>query len=342
MRSRSGSPAGSRSRPTIRDVAQAAGVSPAAVSYIVSGPSARAARISDETRTRILDAVAELGYEPNQSARTLRLQRTNRVLFLGSRITSLYSQVMARSIADGLGRFGLGLDIQIGTDAAHIRRAVRALEQSQADGLILETGDESLEVLRDAADRGHAIVAIGPSRPEPAFDVISNDDAPAIRDAMAHAVARGPRYVVLLSSYPEPREHRIRVALEHLRTLGLPDDAITVLHCRHDQVGVHDAALAFLPRLPRPLAVYAGADVSAIGVLWAAIGLGIRVPEELAIIGHGNTPETRITAPPLTTLGPVSVDFGKAADLIASRLADPALPGRHIAEPCQLTIRGSS
>ena len=331
-----------RRRPTMTDVARRAGVSPATVSYVVSGPRQRAARISEETRTRILDAVAELGYVPNQSARTLRLQRTNRVLFLGNRISSLYSQAMARSIEEGLTRHGLALDVQIGTDADHIRRAIGALEQSQADGLIVETGDDHLDLLRGAAARGQAIVAIGPSRPDPAFDVISNTDAPAIRDALTHLAARDPRHYVLLSASPEALEHRVVVAREHLRTLRTPDDAITLLRCPHDRVLAHDAALDLLPRLPLPVAVYAGADVAAIGFLWACLALRLEVPGQVAIVGHGNTSETRITVPPLTSLGPVDTDFSKAADLMATRLADRAQPGRHIAEPCQLSIRGSS
>ena len=331
-----------RSRPTIIDVARIAGVSPTTVSYVLSGPKERAERISEDTRIRVLAAVENVGYVANQSARTLRLRRTNRVLFLGSRITSLYSQVMAQSIAEGLAKHKLALDVQIGTGSDHINRSIRALEQSQADGLIIEAADEHLPKLRDAARRGHAIVAIGPGKPDDTLDIISNDDAPAIKEAMTRVVERGYRTFLLLSLHPDTEEPRIAVAHQQLDALGIPEENITVFHCPHDRVAAHGTAMKLLPRLARPVAVYAGSDVSAIGVLWACISLGLGVPVEVAIIGHGNSPETHITVPPLTSLGPVRSDFRKAADLMASRLKDRSLPGRHISEPYQLSIRGST
>lgn len=330
-------------RPTIVDVARIAGVSPTTVSYVLSGPKERAARISEETTTRILEVVREVEYVPNQSARTLRLQRTNQVLFLGSRITSLYSQVIASTIERALAAHNLALSVQIGSGSDHIQRAITILQQHQADGLIVETDDAFLPELRAAAAAGHAIVAIGPSNAEPAFDVMSNNDAPAIQAAMGHIVDRGYRHVALLSSIPNPlQEHRIAVAFNELLSLGLKEADITLRHCPHDRVGAYHAALTVVPNAPQPVAVYPGSDVSAIGVLWACHRMGVRMPDDVAIIGHGNSPETHITVPPLTSLGPVNSDFSKAAELMTSRLKDRSLPGRHISQPCQLYIRDSS
>jgi DNA-binding LacI/PurR family transcriptional regulator len=328
-------------RPTISDVARKAGVSRATVSYVISGPRERAARISEETTNRILDVVKELGYVPNQSARTLRLQRANRVLFLGSRLTSLYSQVMASSIEQGLQTHGLGLDVQMGSGEEPIRRAITTLEQGQADGLIAETSDEHLDTFSTAAANGLAIVVIGPNRTDPALDVMSIDDAPAISHAMRHASARGARHFLLLSGQVEWRNERTAVARQQLLDLGIDESRITLVHCPHDRIRAHETALDLLPDLPRPLAVYAGSDVSAIGVLWACYRLGVRVPDDVTIIGHGNTPETHVTVPSLTSIGPIRPDFSMAAALMASRLKDRAMPGRQINIPCQLTIRDS-
>jgi LacI family transcriptional regulator len=137
-------------------------------------------------------------------------------------------------------------------------------------------------------------------------------------------------------------DHRIQVALAKLRILGVPDTDITILYCPHDRVAAHDRALEFLRAMPQSVAVYGGSDVSAIGVLWAAQRLGLDVPGQVGILGHGNTSETRITVPAITSLGPVSDDFSEAAHLIRSRLRDRSLPGRHIAEPYQLTVRQST
>lgn len=331
-----------RARPTIVDVARAAGVSPTTVSYVVSGTAGRADRVSDATRERVLGVAAEIGYVPNQSARALRLQRSGRVIFLGGRFSSLYSQSIAETIEPALIRHGLALDVRVGADVVHIERAIMALDQKQADGLIVET-DDNLSLLRGAAERGHAIVAIGPGQPDPRLDVISHHNAPVIQQAMEHLVTRGFRHIVLMSRMTQPPwEHRITIAREHLLACGVPEGDITVVTCRHDRIAAHDAACRFLPELDGPVAVYAGSDVSAIGVLWATARLGLRVPDQVRIVGHGDTPEIGITVPRLTSLGPISTDFSGAADLIASRLADPALPGRHIVEPWRFSPREST
>ncbi len=331
-----------RSRPTILDVARSAGVSPTTVSYVLSGPKERASRISDDTAKRVRAAVAELGYVANQSARSLRLRRSNRILFLGNRFTSLFSQSMATSIESRINQHGLSLDVLIGAGSDQVRRAIQALNQHAADGLIVETAGGDLDDLREAAAAGHAIVAVGPIEAEPLFDVVSNDDVPAIRAAMSHVVHRGVRHVVLLAAQPGLDDHRVLVARDHLVSLGLPDDHLTTLHCPHDRIAACDAAKRFLPAAPSPVGVYAGSDVSAFGVLWACYARGLRVPDDVAIVGHGNSPETGISVPTLTSLGPISHDFGKAADLMVSRLAQRDLPGRCIVEPYRLFVRDSA
>jgi LacI family transcriptional regulator len=332
-----------RTRPTIIDVARLAEVSPTTVSYVLSKTSRRANRISEATRLRVLDAVAEIGYAPNQSARALRLQRSSRVLFLGGRFTSLYSQTIAQSLEPALVGHGLALDIQIGAGPIHLERAIAALDQNQVDGLIVENDGEGMSRLRDAATRGHAIVAIGSVDHDPGFDTVSHDDVPAIQQAMDHLIQRGFRRIVLLSRNQQaPWEHRIAVANDHLIARGVPAAAILICHCEHDRIVAHDAARAYLPRLEGPIAVYAGSDVSAIGVLWAATRLGRRVPDDVRIVGHGNTPELDITVPRLTSLGPISHDFSSAAELMVSRLRDPTIPGRHITAPWQFSAREST
>jgi DNA-binding LacI/PurR family transcriptional regulator len=333
----------SGSRPTIVDVARTAGVSPTTVSYVLSGSRARAERISEATRERVLAAVEEIGYVPNESARALRLRRSSRVVFLGGRFTSLYSQSIAQAIEPALAAHGLNLDIRVGSDIGQIERAIATLDQKLADGLIVETEGQGTALLHDAAGRGQAIVAIGPNQPDPAFDVISHDISSALHQATDHLAHREFHHIVLMSlRESSPWEHRIAVARDQLVARGVPEATISIVHSPHNRIRAHDAALEFLSRLDLPVAVYAGSDVSAIGVLWAAARLGLRVPGDVRIVGHGDTPEIDITVPRLTSLGPINRDFATVADLIASRLRDPSLPGRHIVEPWKFSIREST
>lgn len=332
-----------RTRPTLVDVARIAGVSTATVSYVLSGPPQRAARISPATATRVHEAAASVGYVPHLPARALRLQRTGQILLLAGRLTSLFSQAIATSVEAALRPHGLSMLVHVGGDAEAIQRAVTVLDQHQADGLIIETSDEHMPQLREAATSGHAIVAIGPTHREPAFDVVSTDGAEAIRAGMTHVASIDRRHILLLSSLPDARrDSRIVVAHRHLIDRGVDPADISVRHCPHERIAAFHFASEWLPTAPRPVAVYAGSDVSAIGVLWACHRLGLDVPGDVAILGHGNAAETLITAPPLSSLGPTRRDFAQAADLIASRLHDRSTPGRHIVEPSELCLRGST
>ncbi len=332
-----------RSRPTITDVARAAGVSATTVSYVLSGPPTKAHRIGEATRLRVLEAVEQIGYVPNQSARALRLRRSNRVLFLGGRFTSLYSQSIAQSIEPILAQHGYALEVRIGGGHEPLQRAIASLDQHIADGLIAETDDDTVADLREAAQRGHAIVAIGPSAPEPSLDVIQNDGTAAINEAIQVLLDRGHRRFLLLSARAdEPWEPRIVIARDALERAGMAPESIVIRFCPHDRMHAHDFALAELPNAQKPLAVFAGSDLSAIGVLWAATRLGLRVPDDVAIVGDGNTPETSITVPPITSIGPDGSDFSVAAELMLHRLAHPQRPGRHRAEPHHLSIRSST
>lgn len=334
---------GSHNRPTIVDVARTAGVSATTVSYVLSGTRSRTNRISEATRERVLDAVEEIGYVPNQSARALRLRRSNRVLFLGGRFTSLYSQTIAQSIEPVLEKHGYALDVRIGGGREPLQRAIASLDQHVADGLVAEIDDDFVADLREAADRGHAIVAMGPSTPEPSFDVIQNDGTTAINEAIDVFRAREHQSFLLMTLRDrEPWEQRIAIANNALQRAGVTPEAIIIKTCPHDRIHAHDFALQLLPTLPGPVAVFAGSDLSAIGVLWAARRLGLRVPQDVAIVGYGNTPETNITVPRLTSIGPGRSDFSVAAELMVSRLAHPQTPGRHRAEPYLLSIREST
>ena len=98
-----------------------------------------------------------------------------------------------------------------------------------------------------------------------------------------------------------------------------------------------------LLRLPEPpSAIFAASDIAAISSIWAIQSAGLRIPQDVAVIGIGNIPEGEITHPPLTTVGLLDPHFTIAADLLFSRLADPPLEGRVHVLQWQLILRASA
>jgi DNA-binding LacI/PurR family transcriptional regulator len=328
------------SRPSILDIARAAGVSPVLVSSVVAGR--HSAPVNPDIAQRVRTAMASLGYgETDQPDREPR--RSRRALMLVCRMGSTYSRMLVDRTQAALAEHRLSLTVQEGEGVDPIRRAARMIDDGIMDGLIVETDDETAETLRDLAATGHPIVAIGPKSPGSGHDVVTADDSVAIRDAMLHLVDRRYERFLLVSPRSDSnRDYRTTVARDQLRALGVPPDHIDTIYSDHDPVAAFRVLSPALQPLGTPLAIVSGSDSCAIGALWACLRAGLRVPEDIAVLGHGNSPDAEITFPALSTIGPERSGLRRAADLLAERIEQPSLAGRHIAEPWTFIPRDST
>lgn len=327
------------------DVAAKAGVSVATVSYVVNGMREQGAptRISAETAERVHAAMRDVGYTVNVPARSLRRQRTDRVIFLAARFSSPYSHALAVAIQEQLRPRGLSVDVHIGSETEDIRLGLSMLDQHLADGLIVEAGDQAVPILQAAAQSRHAVVVVGPTRPDTILDVVVYDETEAIRDGIAHLAHRVPLTYALFSRTADDQDDsRAKIARNALSSLGVAPDAIRLFVLPHDREAAFDLAMNVLPGIAKPVAIYAASDVSAIGVIWACQHLGLRVPDDVAVLGHGDIGEASISFPRLTTLGPTTFDLSDATNLLLSRLDHQHGPGRSEFIPWRLVIRDST
>jgi DNA-binding LacI/PurR family transcriptional regulator len=330
------------SRPSIVDIARAAGVSPLMVTSVVSGDHERAAPVSPDVARRVHSAMQSLGYRERQRPEQPR-ERSLNVLMLVCRMGSYYSRALVAHTQAGLAQRGVSVTVQEGEGAGPIAAAARLLAEGMMDGLIVETDDETAAAVHQVATSGYPIVAIGPKSAGSNHDVVTVDDSNAIRDAMLHVVDRGYEQFVLISPRSDSnRDYRTTVARDQLRALGVQPDRIATLYSDHDPVAAFEMISPRLEALRTPVAIVTGSDSCAIGVLWACMRAGLTVPRDIAILGHGNSPEAAITSPSISTIGPDAPDLGTAAELIAARIDDPTLPGRHVVEPWRFIPRDST
>lgn len=337
-----------RRPPTMADVARAAGVSPATVSYVLSGRRGDrgAARISDETRTRVRVAMEEIGYAVNESARSLRRNRTDRVLLLIDRLASPYEQRLAADIEEALLVSGRSLSIMVCTTLGRLESALGLLRRQLADGAIVESrATPGMQSLLERVGSTAPLVAISTSLEPNGFDVIASDEAPAIEQATAHLLARGHRRIGFIAHNRdrEGEEPRLPVVERVLARAGVVMPPELVVAGARDRVDAYAAARCLLDRPDPPTAIFSASDIGAISAIWAARSLGLRVPEDIAVIGTGNIDEGTITVPPLTSVGPVDPDFSPVARLLVDRLDAPTvLAGRRLSLPWQFVRRASA
>lgn len=337
-----------RRPPTMANVARAAGVSPATVSYVLSGRGgdSGAARISDETRDRVHAAMREIGYAVNESARSLRRNRTDRVLLLIDRLSSPYEQRLATELEAVLLASGRSLSIMVCPTLERLESALGLLQRRLADGAIVES--RMIPGMQEVLERvaGNApVVAINTVLEPNGFDVVSSDEAPALEAGVAHLLDRGHRrfgYIAhdLDNAYQEPRLPIVQRRLALASIEILPELVVTGAR---DRVSAFTAAREILDRPDRPTALISASDIGAISAIWAAQSLGLRVPDDVAIVGVGNIAEGAITVPPLSSVGPVEPDFSPVATMLIDRLdATTPLDGRRLSVPWRFVPRGSS
>jgi DNA-binding LacI/PurR family transcriptional regulator len=283
-------------RTTIRDVADAAGVSPAAVSYALRG-----IQVSEETQERVRRVANDLGYEANPIARALASGRTGMVGILGPSLEDLWQQRLVAEAGRVLlahERYALILDA--GGDPMRQRALATQLRDQQVDGLILSPVDPSDAFWSELAE-SVAIVSIGDALPgRGAVGEVLFDNRTGVRNALEHLHAMGHRRIAVLRPPGSPTNDRpaeVYVGAEADR-LGLDVDVVSAPYELQEAT---DVARTVLAATQRPSAVFCFSDSIAYGVYAAARELQLRIPADLSVIGYDDHPVSILLAPPLTS-----------------------------------------
>ncbi|MBC7810521.1 MAG: LacI family DNA-binding transcriptional regulator [Burkholderiales bacterium] len=330
-----------RKRPTLRDVAQLAGVSKATAARVINGDNDI---VRESTRLRVLEAVHQLKYERNAVAGSLRSERTFMVALSIPDITNPFWPEVARGVQDAVEQGGFTVVFMNNDwDAERESKHLRRMHQKQFDGLIINpTGTLNTDLL----DLHIPIVVLASGEAFPDFDTVSSDSTQAVRLAMEHLIGLGHRRIGLIAG-PERRRkshtHRdtyIKVCSEH----GLDIDAELMLRKSFSQQGGYDAMQEFFALEHPPSAVFAVNDIIALGALRAAQSAGVRVPDDVSIMGMDDIFAAATAYPPLTTIAKPKYDIGRtAAQFLLERIEDaPVDFMRHSLLPCTLEKRGST
>lgn len=315
-----------RRRVTIVDVASHAQVSTTAVSKVLRN----AYGVSPEMRARVRAAIEELGYRPQAAARAMR----GRTFTIGVLLPHIRNPFFA-DLLDGVMAHLGGTDyqaimIQGGTDPGAERRAIDALVDRQVDGIIMIAPLISRTHLEEVAAATPTVV-LGRHERSAVYDTVIDDDETGAQLVVEHLIGLGHRRIAHISqkdsSRGRPSEllHTIRAETYRrvMREHGLGDE-IAVATTAYTEEGGYLGAQELLRRSPRPTAIFAGADLAALGVLAALHEAGLSVPEDVSVAGYDNT---RLSALPNIALTSVDQD-GAVMGRTAGRLLLERVEGR--------------
>jgi LacI family transcriptional regulator, galactose operon repressor len=330
---------------SIKDVARRAGVSVGTVSNVINRPHL----VSTDIRARVTAAIDELGYVRSESARQLRAGQSRIVALLVLDMANPFFVDVARGAERVARAQGLGVMLcNSGQDPAEEAAYLSLFAEQRVRGVLITPADG--DGANITAFRRHRIPYVMVDRLAPAEEScsVAVDDVAGGELAARHLVRAGHRQIAYVSgpaSLAQCRDRRSG-AEAALVAAGLPATALTVVEV--DQMSVasgRDAGSRLLGLAQRPTAVFCVNDLVALGVLQAMFGAGVRVPEEISIVGYDDIDFAAAAAVPLTSVRQPAVRMGQtAAELLIEETGEGHAAHRHrpvVFQP-ELVVRGSS
>jgi LacI family transcriptional regulator len=324
------------SRVTIRDVAARAGVSVATVSKVIN----QRYGVSATTYAHVQAVIAELGYEASLVAQSLRNHRTNVIGILVADLEP-FSTELLKGIADAIRGSGFELVVYSagGRTGDHVgweRRYLSRLSGTLVDGAVLVT-PTVIDV-----NYGAPIVAVDPHTGPSDLPTIDSDNLRGAQLATEYLLELGHRRIAMLTGRPDLQSAMLREQGYRL-ALGAQVDEELVQPGGYDAAVSAESARQLLEVPDRPTAIFAANDVSAIATLEVAAELGVRVPEDLSVVGFDNIPESALSSPPLTTVEqPIRTMGHRAIELLISLIRGEPAEITHITLPTNLVARRST
>jgi LacI family repressor for deo operon, udp, cdd, tsx, nupC, and nupG len=329
------------------DVARLAGVSQSAVSLVLNGGGRRHG-LTQATEARVLSAAAKLGYVPNHAARSLRRRRTNVITFMTSELGNPYFAEVAAAAQQAALLRGYVIDMMApGAEVAEIGALTRLGGGGISDGLVIHSGSDQIsKELRFLSDRGIGCVLLQDAGQDTSIPCVRVDLQEGARLATRHLLALGHRRVAHVTDVrlaSQRRNDRLAGYCQALAEAGVAFDATLIAQGDNTPAGGAAAMRALLARPGAPpSAVFVFNDQMAVGGLHALRTLGIRVPQDMAVVGFDGISLGAFTSPELTTIDHPRQDLGRlATDTLIDLLegARPATATRTL--PVRLVVRGS-
>jgi LacI family transcriptional regulator len=328
---------------TIRDVAEKAGVSLATVSHVVNNTR----YVSDAVREKVIEAMEVVGYRPNALARSLRRGKTHTIgLILPDSSNPFFAEV-GRVIEDEAYHQGYSV-VLCNTEGSSEKEShyVKVLTEKQVDGIIFLAEGDRAEPLELLLDQKISVVLVDEEVPDykATVDVVIIDNYGGGFTATEHLIKLGHRRIACITG-PSPvtlSAERVTGYRDALAKNNLQYDPSLVLRGDFHQETGYAQTRALLSLSERPTAIFACNDLMAMGALRAAFEMGLRVPQDLSIVGFDDFDFASFTIPPLTTIAQPKDEMGRLAiHLLVDRMTNESHEFKHTCLSTKLIVRGS-
>jgi LacI family transcriptional regulator len=327
----------------IRDVAQRAGVSIATVSNVLNRPE----QVASTTRKRVLDAIVALGYIRNDSARQLRAGRSRQLAIVVLDLANpFFTDVVSGTESAVEDRDVMVIVCNSGADAGRERRHLELLAEQRVGGVLITPVDDGPgSGLEQLVRRGTPVVLVDRRSDRSNQCSVSVDDVLGGRLAAAHLGEQGHARIAFVGgpfsvAQVVDRHTGFRAALEGISTVTVVETSTMSIAAGQNAAG----QIADLPARTRPSAVFCGNDLLALGMLPELTRRGVRIPEDLAIVGYDDIAFAAAAVVPLSSVRQPREQLGRAAAqlLLEEMETGAGHEHRHILFKPELVVRESS
>jgi LacI family transcriptional regulator len=334
---------------TMSDIAKAAGVSITTVSHVLN----ESRSVRKETRDRVNAAVIELGYRPNALARSLRRQETRTIGFVVPDLSNPFFAEIGQGLEEA--SFDAGYNVifsHTSGDPTRERRVVSSLLEKRVDGIIIASVETRADRLSELSRIGVPMVMVDRDCADFAGDIVLADNVAGGQQVVQHLAQLGHTSIgcVVANAASQPASPgRFYGFQQALSSAGLSSSSYVFRGDQHkNRAGTevdigYQALKDILARPSPPTAVFLTNDLMAIGALRAAAELGVRVPDDLSIIGFDDIALAQYTSPALTTVGQPRQQMGRlAAQLLIDRSTDKTRLRERVILGVSLVVREST
>lgn len=326
----------------MRDVAKRAGVSVSTVSHVINNTRA----VSQESRQRVLQSMEELGYKPNALARSLRRRKTNTLGMIVPDSANPFFAEVARAIEDA--SFAQNYSVILCNSEGDLEKQqtyTNVLIENRVAGILFVAAGVSTELVNELGQRRVPLVIVDREVPGVKADTVLTNHAQGGCLATQHLIDLGHRRIACIAGNSEvsPSAERVTGYRETLKKNGISFDECLVVKGDFQYESGYEATRQLLQLSRPPTAVFACNDLMAVGCISAARELGLRVPDDLSVVGFDDVRLASFTNPPLTTIVQPKVEIGTlATQMLLERLADLEAPSRFKRLDTKLCVRRST
>lgn len=334
---------------TLKDVALASGVSTATVSYVVNkGPRT----VTAETRERVLQTIARLGYQPNFAARSLMGKRTHTFGVVLPHVVPhpfdnhYFGGVLSGVIDEATERKQFAM-LFTGLDWGEAEKSVPYFCDGRCDGFIFVAPPPNSSLVATIIERQKHVVLVGTHPGATSVSYVDIDNVEASRMATRHLLDLGHQDIALLQGRTGTTStmQRLEGFKSALAERGIPSDRVPIVPDRKPDETSFDVALRLLqsPEGKGLTGLVCGHDSIALGAMEAVRAIGKRVPEDISVVGFDDVPWAQSSDPQITTVRQPLREIGaSAASILLDIIENPGSPPRGKVLGGRLIVRGSS